>query len=134
MMRVFDLMGALTAGQPCSFKDSAFLGLPHWYQYLPGIGVSTNPSDPHAAVACNPQLNGLNDIWLIVAAVIEILLRLAAMIAVIMVIYGGVKFITSQGEPEATTQARNTIINALIGLLLAVMAAVFVSFVAGRIS
>jgi hypothetical protein len=124
----------LDAGQSCSFPNSSFLGFPHWYQYLPGQGVSTDAADRSAPVVCNPQLGNLSDVWLIIAAIIEILLRVAAIAAVAMVIYGAVKYIASQGEPDKTTQARSTIINALIGLMLSVMATVFVAFIAGSIN
>ncbi|HSX36630.1 MAG TPA: hypothetical protein VLG13_00710 [Patescibacteria group bacterium] len=109
---------------PCG--GSSFLGFPTWYKYLPSK-VDSNG-------LCSPQLGSISDIWLIVAAVIEILLRVAALAAVVFVIVGGVRYIASQGNPDDTTQARNTIINALIGLLIAVMAAVFINFIAKSIS
>jgi len=100
-------------------KGGSFLGFPTWYKYLP----------------CNggvPALTNINDIWLIVAAITEILLRVAGLVAVIMVIYGGIQYITSQGEPDKTTKARSTIINSLTGLTIAILAASLVAFVAGR--
>jgi len=102
-----------------------FLGFPTWYKYL--NGVTTNG-------ACAPQVSGLNDIWLIVAAVIEILLRVAALAAVGFIIYGGFQYITSQAEPSKTTEARGTIINALVGLVIAIMATAIVGFIARSIS
>ncbi|HVW23014.1 MAG TPA: hypothetical protein VHB51_00820 [Candidatus Saccharimonadales bacterium] len=105
---------------------SGFLGFPTWYEYL------KQTTDPNSGL-CTPQLGSLSDIWLIVAAVIEILLRLAAVIAVIFVIYGGFTYITSQAETEATAKAKNMIVNALVGLTIAVMAAAIVSFVAKSI-
>jgi hypothetical protein len=75
----------------------------------------------------------LTDIWLIVAAIIEIALRIAAIVAVIFIIYGGFSYTTSQGDPEGTAKARGTIVNALIGLAVAVMAAAIVSFIARSI-
>jgi len=111
-------------GSTCS--GGGFLGLPTWYQYLQGTtDMTTN--------LCTPQINSLSDIWLIVAAVIEILLRVAAIVSVVFVIYGGFNYVTSQGEPEKTAHARSTIISALIGLVVAVMAAIIVSFIAGSI-
>lgn len=101
---------------------SSFLAFPTWYKYLPQTYVNGQ---------CNPSLSSLNDIWLVVAAVIEILLRVAAIAAVAMVIYGAVSYITSQGEPDSTKRAQGTIINSLVGLLIAVMAAAFVQFIAG---
>lgn len=110
----------VTPAGSCSGGD--FLFFPTWYKYLPGK-IDSNG-------LCSPQLNSISDVWLIVAAVIEILLRVAAVAAVIMVIYGGVHYIVSQGEPDDTNKARSTIINALIGLLLSVMAAAFINFIA----
>jgi ABC-type Fe3+ transport system permease subunit len=106
-------------------SNGSFLGFPTWYEYLNGNTVNG---------VCSPQISGLTDIWLIVAAAIEILLRVAALAAVGFVIFGGVQFLTSQGEPDATNKARQTIINALIGLVIAVLAAVIVNFIAKQIS
>jgi hypothetical protein len=72
-------------------------------------------------------------VWLIVAAVIEIALRVAAIVAVVFVIYGGFSYVTSQGEPEATGRAKNTLVNALVGLAVSVMAAAIVAFIAKSI-
>lgn len=108
----------------CAYKGGTFLGFPTWYHYLPGI--------QDTAGNCTPSVTSLSDIWLIVAAVIEILLRVAALAAIVMVIYGAVEYLTSQGEPEKTSRARSTIINALVGLVIAVVAAALVTYIAGQ--
>jgi ABC-type Fe3+ transport system permease subunit len=100
-----------------------FLSFPTWYAYLPRKVVDGQ---------CTPIVDNISDVWLIVAAVISILLRIAALLAVFFVIYGGIQLTTSQGNPDATSKARTTIINALVGLLLAITAAALVQFVAGR--
>jgi hypothetical protein len=114
----------LFAAKPC--PGGGFLGFPTWYKYLAGH------TDPNTHL-CSPQIQGLNDIWLVVAAIIEILLQVAALLAVVMVIYGSINFIMSRGEPDKTANARNTIINALLGLAIAVIAAATVNFIAGSI-
>lgn len=107
---------------PCG--GDGFLGFPKWYKYLSSAdGVSP----------CSPQIAGLNDVWLIVAAIIEILLRVAAIIAVIFIIYAGFSYVTSQGDPESTARAKSTLVNALVGLAIAVTAAAIVSFIAGSV-
>jgi hypothetical protein len=98
------------------------LGFPTWYEYL----KTTAPPD------CSPQITGISDIWLIVAAIIDILLRLAALAAVVFVIIGAVQYITSQGEPDKTKKAQTTIISALAGLVIAVLAATVITFLAGQ--
>jgi hypothetical protein len=107
----------------CNLKGGDFLSFPHWYDYLQGTTDATN--------ACIPKISAIGDIWLIVAAVVEIMLRIGALAAVGLVIYGGIQFITAQGEPDKATKARQTIINALIGLVISIAAATIVTFVAG---
>lgn len=109
----------------------SLFGLPPWYKYLKG--TTTHPTLLEAGrTVCTPQFTGLNDIWLVGAAVLEMLLRIAALIAIGMVVYGGVRFITSQAEPEKLKAARGTIINGIIGLVVAVTATGVVTFIAGR--
>ncbi|MDB5184877.1 MAG: hypothetical protein JWN38_685 [Candidatus Saccharibacteria bacterium] len=106
--------------------DGSFLGFPYWYKYLDmqadGTGV------------CTPHITNLSDVWLILAAVIEIMLRVSMLVAIGFVVYGGISYMTSQGEPDKTGQARSTITNALIGLAIAIMSAAIVNFIAGRIN
>ena len=105
-----------------------FFGLKPWYAYLqpdPARGCAINLSDPLGS-SSNPVL-------LIGLAIVDDLLRVAALVAVGYVIYGGIQFITSQGAPDATTKARETIINALIGVGIAVIAAGIVSFIGTKL-
>lgn len=124
MMVANTLFRLFAAGVDCK-QGSGFFGFPTWYKYL--------PVQPDAHGVCAAQISGLNDVWLILAAVIEILTRIAAMVAVGFVIYGGVLYTTSEGDPNKTTQARHTLINALVGLVITVLAATVVNFVAEQI-
>lgn len=128
-------IASLILGQSCNPTGGGFLGLPPWYAYLNGVASyapGSNASDPHPVLVCAPAFSGLSDIWLVVAAIVEILLRLSALVAIIFVIVGAVEFITSQGEPAATAKARNTLISALVGVVIAVIAAAVVAFIAGQ--
>ncbi len=118
-------------GSQCSPTSGNFFNFPSWYEYLPGQKETTqfSPNSP-STTKCVPLVNNIGDVWLIVAAVIDMLLWVAGIGAVFMVIYGGVKYTTSMGEPDATAQARNTIIYALVGLLLAISASLLVTFIA----
>lgn len=69
----------------------------------------------------------------ILKEVINVMLYLAGAIAVIMMVVGGIRYITSDGDPGAATKAKNTIIYALIGLIIAVMSYSIVNFVIGSI-
>lgn len=65
--------------------------------------------------------------------VINVMLYLAGAIAVIAIVIGGIRYITSDGDPGAATKAKNTIIYALVGLVIAVMSYSIVNFVIGRL-
>lgn len=108
---------------PC--QGGGFLGLPTWYKYLDGNGTG---------VECTPVLTGLADVWLIVLAIIEILLRVAVIVAIAYVVFGGIKLIISRANPDKIQQARNTVQDGLIGMVIAVVATAVVSFIAGTIS
>lgn len=109
----------------------SLLGFPTWYKYLDGQTTPVPVVGP-GATTCTPVINGGLDIWLILAAVIEILLRIAALLAVGFVIWGGISYITSQGQPDATAKAQHTVTNAIIGLIIAIAATTVVTFAAGR--
>lgn len=102
--------------------SKSFFGLPHWYKYLDG------------AEKCEPKLTELNDLWLIALALAEILLRLAILVGIAYVLIGGFKYITSRANPDKTNQAKNTVIDGLTGVVIAIIATAAVSFIAGRFS
>lgn len=107
---------------PC--PGGSFLGMPKWYKYLNG---QVSGSD------CVPKITALNDIWLIGLAILEMLLRVAAIATIIWVVYAGIRFITSRGNPEKINSARLAVQDALIGLVITIVAVAMVSFFATRI-
>jgi ABC-type Fe3+ transport system permease subunit len=55
-------------------------------------------------------------------------------VAVMMVVIGGIKYSASQGDPQAVSKAKGTILYAIIGLVICIMATVIVGFVFGRVA
>jgi hypothetical protein len=55
-------------------------------------------------------------------------------VAVFAIIYGGFKYITSAGESGGVTSAKNTILYAIIGLVIVALAQVIVKFVLGNVT
>ncbi len=53
--------------------------------------------------------------------------------SVIMIVIGGFKFVLSQGDASNITSARNTVLYAVVGLVVAVLAQVIIVFVINRI-
>ena len=56
-------------------------------------------------------------------------LGVLGLVAVIFVVVGGVKYMTSAGDPGKVQQAKKTIIYALIGLIVCALAFAIVNFV-----
>lgn len=117
---------AADAVTSCTLKGSVFFGFPTWYRYLPGIADGNG--------GCIPNLISIGNVWLIVAAVIDMLLYVVGLIAIGFIVYSGFLFITSQGEPDNIKKARDTLWDALIGLAIAVVATATVTFIASRFS
>ncbi len=65
--------------------------------------------------------------------IVNILLYIIAAIAVIMLIIGGIRYVTSGGNSAAVTGAKNTILYAVIGIIIAVLAYAIVNFVLGAL-
>lgn len=65
----------------------------------------------------------------LVSRAVEILSWIIGVVAVIMVIVGGFKFVVSAGDANGVKSARSTIIYALVGLVVAALAQILVRFV-----
>ncbi len=108
-------------------QEPQFFGLRPWFHYL--------KTDDQCNVIDFQFLptDGKSDLLLILLAVVDDLLRIAGFVAIGFIIYGGLLYVTSQGSPEQTQKAQQTIQNALIGLGVAVVAIATVSFFGSRI-
>lgn len=65
----------------------------------------------------------------IITTVINVLLFVIGIIAVIMLIIGGIRYAVSGGDSGAVTSAKNTILYAIVGLVIAVFAYAIVNWV-----
>ena len=100
--------------------------LPKWYKYVPhNFDGSTN--------SCEIMAEFPKSIPAILLAVFEILLRISGILAVVFIVYGGFQYLTSTGEPDKAKAARTTIMNALIGMMIAMFATVIVNLVGNNI-
>jgi lysylphosphatidylglycerol synthetase-like protein (DUF2156 family) len=65
----------------------------------------------------------------IILSVINIILALAGLIAVLVLIIGGFRYVTSFGNEEVTGQAKKMILNAILGIIIIILAFVIVRVV-----
>lgn len=66
--------------------------------------------------------------------VVNIFSFVVGAIAVIMIIYGGFRYITSGGASEGVSTAKNTLIYAIVGLIIVALAQILVHFVLNQTS
>lgn len=100
-------------------------GIPTWYRYVPKDGDCQID---------NKNVDSKTISILIILGFIDIALYVAGILAVFMIIWGGYKFILSDGNPDQIAGGRKTILNAAIGLVIAIFAAQIVKFIATKLS
>ncbi len=90
-------------------------------------------ADP-GTCSTDADVNGENKVNNLIKQVINIFSIVVGIVAVIMIIYGGFRYITSGGDSGNVTTAKNTILYALVGLLIVVFAQVVVKFILTKIT
>lgn len=78
--------------------------------------------------------NGNANLTVIVQTVINVLLSIIGVIAVVMLIIGGIRYTTSQGNEKAIEGAKNTILYAIIGIVVAFAAFALITFVINQLN
>lgn len=79
------------------------------------------------AAGCN--LSGNANIGITAQNIINVVIAVLGIVAVIFVIIGAVQYMTSQGDPGKTKKAKDTILYAILGIILAALAFTIVNFV-----
>lgn len=69
----------------------------------------------------------------LVKNVVNILLFIVGIAAVVMIIIGGLRYVTSNGDTSQVTGAKNTILYSIVGLVVAAMAYAIVNFVVDKL-
>ncbi|HEX8227368.1 MAG TPA: hypothetical protein VF572_05885 [Candidatus Saccharimonadales bacterium] len=88
-----------------------------------GVEVDVN------STGCTPGGSGATGLNDLIKKIINIFSIIIGVIAVIMIIVGGLKYITSGGESSNVSGAKNTIIYAIVGLIVVALAQFIVRFV-----
>jgi uncharacterized membrane protein YidH (DUF202 family) len=63
----------------------------------------------------------------------QVISVLAGIAAVLTIVWGGIQYITSEGNPEEVSKAKKTIIYAIVGIVVIVVAQSIINFVIRRI-
>lgn len=134
MISIISLCAATTvfpvgAAANCSNSDG-FLGFPFWYRGL------ADDSTTACRLKSPNELNSLGKtdgiqkyIMIIISNIISMMAMAVVYISVGFVTYGGFRYVVSSGDADAVKKAKDTIRNAIIGIIIAVLAGAIFNFI-----
>lgn len=82
-------------------------------------------------VATSDATTKINDI---IHTIVNLLTAIVGVVAVIMIIVGGFRYITSGGNDTSVTSAKNTILYAIVGLVVVALAQLIVRFTLSKLT
>ncbi|MDB5183212.1 MAG: rane protein of unknown function [Candidatus Saccharibacteria bacterium] len=94
-----------------------------------GVDLST---DPNAANCNNVDATGASSANGLISNIINIFSLVVGIVAVLMIIVAGFRYITSGGNDGNVGTAKNTILYAVIGLVIVALAQIIVRFVLNK--
>jgi hypothetical protein len=112
--------GAINVFQSCGSGAATTGGAPQG-----GTGTGSSSGD-----ICGAKGEKFEDLM---KKVINTVLFVLGMIAVIMIVVGGIRYTTSNGDSAQIQSAKNTIMYAVVGLVIAILAFPIVGFVIDKI-
>ena len=97
--------------------------------------AASTVANPESAYLSQTGKNngGDRDLMGTINLIINVALGVIGLIAVVMIIMGGVQYTTSSGDAAKVKKAKDTIMYGIIGLVVALLAFAIVNFVLGNI-
>lgn len=96
---------------------------------LAGTVATAGPTQADQATTLNNPLGNLSDPRLIIGQAIRVSLGIIGSLALILFIYGGMIWMMSSGNTEMITKGRNTLLWAVIGLIVVFGSYTIINFV-----
>jgi hypothetical protein len=102
----------------------------------PVDGAGCNQPQTKTSAACSAKgqtadpISGPNGILIHATHIVA---YIAGAAAIVLLIIGGIRYITSGGDPSNVKSAKDTVVYALIGLAVIVLADALVTFIVGRL-
>ena len=96
---------------------------------LTNVPVLADHTSLHSGITSSDTGENPADLQTVIQNVIRVLLFIVGAAAVIMLIVGAVRYTVSAGDQQAVANAKNTILYAIVGVIVAVLAWVAVDYV-----
>lgn len=100
----------------------------------PGVGAIGSINDGANAARGQDQSANLFGNSGIFSTITDVLLYVLGAISVIMIIIGGLRYVISGGNAANVTAAKNTILYAIVGVIIAILAYAIINFVLSSFS
>ena len=112
------------------------MGLKAWYD---GLVEETSDGKCEIKEIPNQGEDGADEelkkyIWTVVLNIVSSVLGVVGYLAIGFVIWGGVLYMTAQGDPNKVAKGKKTIVNTLIGLVIVMSASIISGAIAGIVS
>lgn len=126
------LMKKLFGGFATVLSSPALAQQPQLIATEPNPTITNVPVNICPPNTFNPLCGlGAQNLGQIVSSVITIVFVIAVIIAVVFLIYGGIRWVLSGGDKSKVEEARNHVVAAIVGLIIAFVAFFFINFIIG---
>lgn len=95
------------------------------------LQFTESPSSTSCASGGDDATTKLNNL---IHTIVNLLSAIVGIVAVIMIIVGGLRYITSGGNDTSVTGAKNTLLYAIIGLVVVALAQLIVRFTLDKVT
>ena len=82
---------------------------------------------------CQNKSEGETKVKSVMKSVMDVLLMTVGVISIVMIVVGGIMFALSSGDASKVTKARNMVIYAVVGLVVALFASAIINFVFNKV-
>jgi hypothetical protein len=98
-----------------------------------GANLDLSTAGETGSTCATPPADAGSKLNNILTLVVNIFSLIVGVVAVVMIIVGGLRYITSGGESSNVSTAKNTIIYAVVGLVVVALAQFIVHFVLAKV-
>jgi hypothetical protein len=122
--------GAKSVSNNCTEEDQDCSNQPNQQET---VGKPIGPGVGAIDIGSLPGAGSNNTNASTIQTILQIVFGIAGALALLVITIAGFRYVLSAGDPQAIANAKNAIIYALIGLLIAIFAEALVSFIAGSL-
>lgn len=97
--------------------------------FVPEVAANVDSVREGIGTTGGDTSNSDGKIFGLIETIVDIFSLVVGIVAVIMIIIGGMKYVLSSGDSSNVTSAKNTILYAIVGLVIVALAQVIVVFV-----